>query len=338
MTNVDSLGGQPQSSVGGKDSAATTAAVNGNGSEKSNQEPVVTTSGLTPQGIAQNVAGVVAGAKDGRGETIDYVYFKRDHYAIYRCGPHVLVAYSDTKSVADQQIAAISGLLPLRDHLINLISDMPQKSAKDNYRAQIADALRLGLEKQQDVAKAIINEATRDALETQARIGRMVYLKWAAFLALVVAGALIPYGGTYVPDKSEAHLLYMATGAGAVGALLSIAIGIRGRTVAIDGNWRANGMDAAVRVLIGVISAAILFLLLNSGFVTNLEVGAAKLTGADIRWQTALLVGFAAGFLERLVPDLLEKSAPASKRPATEPPPTNSGGVVSPTGGTAGGQ
>ena len=125
-------------------------------------------------------------------------------------------------------------------------------------------------------------------------------------------------------------------GAGAVGALLSIAIAIRSRSVAIDGNWRANAMDAAVRVLIGVISATILFLLLTSGFLTDVQAGSVKFT-AGIQWQAALLVGFVAGFLERLVPDLLEKSAPTS-RDAPRAPPTSSGGVASPGGGNAGRQ
>lgn len=216
----------------------------------------------------------------------------------------------------------------MRDHLINLIKDLPAQSTRDNYLAQIADALRLGLEKQTAAAKAIIDEAVRDALEAQARIGRMVYLKWAVGMALIFATVFILWGGMYLETKTGAHLLLMATGAGAVGSLLSIAIGIRGRTVAVDGNWQANAMDAAVRVLIGIISAAVLFLLLNSGILTDLKAGTVNMTGDKIGWQVALLVGFAAGFLERLVPDLLEKSAPASKAP-----PTTGGGVASP--GTA---
>jgi hypothetical protein len=281
------------------------------------------------QATANSVAAIVANAKDGRGGQIDYVYFKREEYAIYRSGQHIVVAYADSRTRADEQIAAISALLPLRDHLINLIKDLPAQSARDNYLAQIADALRLGLEKQSEVAKAIIDEAVRDALEAQARIGRMVYLKWAAGMALTFATVLILWGGMYLESRTGAHFLLMATGAGAVGALLSIAIGIRGRTVAVDGNWQANAMDAAVRVLIGIISAAILFLLLNSGILMDLKAGSVALTGEKIGWQAALLVGFAAGFLERLVPDLLERSAPAK-------PPTTGGGVASPGVATAG--
>ncbi len=288
--------------------------------------------------VAVKVADISAGVKDGRGEIVDYVYFKRDDYAIYRCGDQIIVAYSDNTTTANQQIADVSTLLPLRDHLINLIRDIPSNGIKNNCLCQIADALRLAIEKQPEPAKAVLAEAIQNALDIQARIGRMMYLRWASALALSLALVLIPVGGAFVQHRSGVHLLLMATGAGALGALLSIAVAIRGRSIAIDGNWRANAMDAAVRVLIGIISACILFLVLSSGLVTDLAVGnTLKLSGGDITWQGALVIGFVAGFVERLVPDLLEKEAPLQSQNSPQPPPTSTSGVVSPTGGAAGG-
>jgi hypothetical protein len=283
-----------------------------------------TDTGGAPSNLATKVAEVFSGGKDGRGEKIDFVYFKRESYAIYLSGPNVVVAHSDVTADATQQIILIAPLIPLRERLTYLTKDLPQKGTRESYCSQIADALRLGLEKQADAAKLVIEEAVRDAQETQARIGRMVYLQWAAGVGLIVAGLLIMVGGAHVPNRSGVSVLLMATGAGAVGALWSISIGIRARTVAIDGNGKANALDAALRVLIGIISAAVLFLLLSSGVLTDIQAGTVKFTGAKIQWQVALLVGFIAGFLERLVPDLLEKSAPRTAAPA---PGT---GVVSP--------
>jgi hypothetical protein len=292
-------------------------------------------------GRARTVADIMVGRKDGRGALITFVYFKRDDYAIYATGwqrgakhetggtDEIVIAYSDAREVADRQIAAVGPLLPLRDHLIHLTSDMPLENARRNYRAQIADALRLGLEGQPPVAQAILGEAVQDALAVQARTGRIAYLKWAVAMALIVAIVLIPLGGWFVQDRSGVHLLLMATGAGALGALLSIAIGLRNRTVAIDGNVDANAMDAPVRILIGIISAAVLFLVVNSGFLTDLQAGSVKLSGAQMQWQVALIVGFAAGFLERLVPDLLEKKVEPA-RPATAVAPVASRGGISP--------
>jgi hypothetical protein len=280
---------------------------------------------------AHTVADVVADAWDSGGERIDFVYFKRHDYAIYRRGtpPQVVVAHADDITVEDQQIAAISGLLQLRDHLGHLIDDLLPGS-RENYRAQMADALRLGLEKQVAAAQALLAHAVEDALAAQARHGRLVYLQWTA-IAIVPALILILFGGYYyVPvGVGGVPLLMMSAGAGAIGAFLSIAIGIRARTVAIEGDWKSNAVDAAVRVAIGMISAAVLFLLLDSGIVANISAGEVALTGGRLNWQVALIIGFAGGFLERLVPDLLEKSAPPAKPTAT-PLATGAAGVAPP--------
>lgn len=292
-------------------------------------EPEPARAAIAGEKIALTVADIVGGARDSGGEKIDFVYFKRHDYAIYRRGapPQIVVAYADDIGVADQQIAAISGLLPLRDHLLHLIDYLLPKS-QENYRAQMADALRLGLEKQVTAAQALLGEAIDDALAAQARRGRLVYLQWTA-LAIVPALVLIVLGGYYAAGLGAVALLLMSIGAGAIGAVLSIAIGIRARTVAIEGDWRSNAVDAAVRVAIGMISAAMLFLLLNSGIVADISAGGVALSGGKITWQVALIIGFAAGFLERLVPDLLEKSAPSAK-PSTTSLATGGAGVAPP--------
>ena len=257
---------------------------------------------------------------DTSGNSIDRVYFKRDSYAIYRSGEQVLVAHSDNKDDERKQVADISGLLLVRNQLTNIIRELREANLKEHYLAQIADALRLGLEGQVDSAKALINGAVDDAKENLMRAGRLVYLRWAACIAMAVAVILIfSGGGAYVQNRADVYLVLLATGAGAIGVLLSIAIAIRGRTVLVDGNRQTNIMDAALRVLIGVISAAALFLLLDSGAVDNLQIGSAQLAGSP-SWQATLLVGFAAGFLERLVPDLLEKAAPPQRRTTTPAP------------------
>jgi hypothetical protein len=107
----------------------------------------------------------------------------------------------------------------------------------------------------------------------------------------------------------------MATTSGAGGALLSTAIALRARSVAIDGDVLSNAVDSTVRIMIGVISAAVLFLMLSSNLLPNVSVAAMPVFKPEsITWKIALLIGFAAGFLERLVPDLLEKRlAPVPK-------------------------
>jgi hypothetical protein len=150
----------------------------------------------------------------------------------------------------------------------------------------------------------------------------------AAALALILIGA----GSNLTGGAQQTGMLLLSSGAGALGAVLSIFIALRNRTVAPDQDWQTNIIDGAARIGIGVISAFALHLLLTSGFLTNAIAGGFTLTenGAgttgvlsNLGWKSALLVGFAGGFLERMVPDLLEKSrppvGPSEKAKTTDP-------------------
>jgi len=70
---------------------------------------------------------------------------------------------------------------------------------------------------------------------------------------------------------------------------------------------RDNLADAALRILIGIVAAGVLVLMLSSNLVPSFTIGKAEISGPLIAWQTVLVVGFIAGFLERLVPDLLKQ-------------------------------
>ena len=101
--------------------------------------------------------------------------------------------------------------------------------------------------------------------------------------------------------------LWLAAKAGLIGAAFSIALAIRGRTVALDTELLDNVTDGTLRLLIGVISAGVLLLLLACGILPSLKIGDAQFGGSALTWQMVLVIGFVGGFLERFVPDLLEK-------------------------------
>ena len=48
----------------------------------------------------------------------------------------------------------------------------------------------------------------------------------------------------------------------------------------------------------------------RSGILPNLTIGNANFSGSGLNWEMVLVIGFVGGFLERLVPDLLEKKDP----------------------------
>ena len=114
-------------------------------------------------------------------------------------------------------------------------------------------------------------------------------------------------GRRVYPFPQPSSDLWLAGKAGLIGAAFSIALAIRGRTVALDTELLDNITDGTLRLLIGVIAAGILLLLFASGIVPNLEIGGADFKASAVTWQMVLIIGFVAGFLERLVPDLLDK-------------------------------
>lgn len=290
----------PPANVNGK-------SANGSGCHSDEAKPTDTT-----------VASFKIGHVDGAGRVIHDIYFTRTTYVIYcsvgSTGKQVLVQYADDPGVATTQIAALAELISLRNRLQSLLADIPKP---DQYYAQIAEALRLSLEGKLDIAKQALTDAIAEVQNLRASAGRNIYINQAGPIAAAVAAVLLLVSAIFLYFGSAqfgkawsplAHLL-IASGAGALGALLSIAISVRTRTVATDGDDLSIRIDAGLRILIGVLSAAVLYLILGTGVMSQIKVGEMTFNPGAIVWQLALLLGFAAGFLERLVPDLLEKKA-----------------------------
>ncbi len=253
------------------------------------------------------VADIRKNKQDARGEKIDFVFFRRRNcFAIYKSSGRIMVQYADDEAEAKEQVANIAELLPLRDRLNYIVNDMKSPHA---YQWQIAESLRLGLDGQKDAAKGTMQAAIDNIIATRVSDGRTAYLVYAGMLvvgAVVLLGitaATLWYAGQPTPEGLG--YLMLATGSGAMGAMLSTAIALRARTVATDVDWKSNSVDGAMRIMIGLISAAVLYLILDSDVLAGFSLSTRNLT-YDAIWKIALLIGFLAGFLERLVPDLLE--------------------------------
>src|SRR4029077_9867392 len=149
-----------RSGLNGKDGTHTRSLQSLSGHEAANTNAVFERSAHVRR-VATVAADFTNGANicDTSGNSVDRVYFKSGSYAIYRSGEDVLIVHSDNEDIASKQIAAISGLLPVRDQLTNVIRELGEANLKKHYLAQIADALRLGLEGQVETGKAVFNGA-----------------------------------------------------------------------------------------------------------------------------------------------------------------------------------
>jgi len=258
------------------------------------------------------------GQQDNRGETIDLVFFKRPEFAIYQSGGKILVQYADDEALAKEQIAKIAELLPLKDRLQYLVQNMDQP---ERYHWQIAESLRLGLYGQKDPAKNIMQGAIDDINAMRLRNGRVSYLVatliFVTFIVLVAFITSIAIHGSWFAQIESSHKpdflrLDLAVASGAVGALFSCVWQLRARTVATDGDILSNAVDSLARIVIGMVSAVALLLVIISDFTGKI---APIVSDPLLDWKSVLVVGLLAGFVERLVPDLLEKRlAPIASR------------------------
>lgn len=271
-----------------------------------------------PQVRTTQVQDIRKGQKDNRGEPIDLVFFKRPDFAIYQSHGKILVQYADDETLAKQQIAQIAELLPLKDQLQYLVQNLDRP---ERYHWQIAEALRLGLHGQKESARNVMQGAIGDINATRIRNGRVAYLFvtliLVTFIVLVTFLALLALHGSWISQIEASHRpdflrLDLAVAAGAVGAMFSCVWQLRTRTVATDGDILSNLVDSLTRIVIGMVSAVALVLVIISDFSDKI---APILYTPSLNWKSVLVVGLLAGFVERLVPDLLEKKlAPIANR------------------------
>jgi hypothetical protein len=243
------------------------------------------------------------GNKDGRGLPITQIYaMQSDEYAIYQAG-EVMVHFADDPGKEQGQRKAI---LPVSSARAEVNSFAQGLACREICDRQLAYALQLALDGDPVGAKETVASAKAFVLAKRASRGRFQYLKWSYGTAALLIGLLF-LASRFYPFQDASSNLWLAGKAGLVGAAFSIALAIRGRTVALDTDLLDNVTDGTLRLLIGVISAGVLLLLLACGILPSLKIGDANFSGSALTWKMVLVIGFVGGFLERLVPDLLEK-------------------------------
>jgi hypothetical protein len=198
-------------------------------------------------------------------------------------------------------------LLPLgtdRAKLRALLSGWPRR---ESYDSSIATALQLALDgdgdgKSPENALATLNDAKAAIAGEREIAGRGQWVAFAlsfgilGFVILGIAGHnLFQHTGNF----------WMGTQAGLLGAIFSIAIGISNRTVAPNTNVRSNMTDSVLRLVIGAISGGTIVLFFSTGLLPALHTYSGDLDGAK-SLSFVLLLGIIAGFVERLVPGLIE--------------------------------
>lgn len=296
-----------------------------------------------------NVADLKCGHDDAMGIKVVAIYgCKPPDYAVYRTADRVMIQYADDNLRGDAQRKAMARLNPLRGQINGLLDGWrlgqgafniggvcdrdhakADQTAKlvpvsilqrkaERYDRRVGDALVVAFEDDVPDAEALLADVKKDILDERIASARFEYLT-AAFTGVCVAMLLMVIFTRWHRNGPYPLELWRAAAAGAVGAFFSIALAIRGRTVLPDLQRAGNIMDAVLRVLIGLIAAAALMALVRSGAVT-LAIGGASISDPKLAWLYVLIVGFVAGFSERMIPDLLAKVSVQTGAAVGNPP------------------
>ncbi|TCQ16397.1 hypothetical protein [Rhizobium sp. PP-CC-3G-465] len=275
------------------------------------------------------VADIKLKAIDKSGLSIEAIYHVADEtYAIYANQARLAIQYADDPKLATEQRLALAHLAPLRGEIHGLIDGWRNgldtlfgswrrdklKARARRYDRRTADALVVALQGDQASAEVLLQGIKAEILDERMSTGRAEYVVFAAIAASIV---FILLGGLHLsgfPAFIAKYEIWKASTLGCLGAFFSIATMTSNRTVRSDLKLRDNFIDAFLRILIGAISAIVLFSLFRSKIVT-LEVGAAST--ANIEPYFLVVVGFLAGFSERLVGDLLTNQVEARLTTAT---------------------
>jgi hypothetical protein len=327
-----------------------------------------------PAEPAQSMCALTVGGKDERGNTVKYIYACDPDYVIYYSRlehgaagngaqgggtrPHglrrlVRFAGRPVHDVAYESEGVQAQLSPVpakrqsqRRDLLLLGTERAKLQAllsgwqrRQSYDSSIATALQLALDGTGDgtsdaaSAKNAIETLTnaRDAILSEREIaGRAQYAKFT-LLGGLVGFLLLSFAQHNLFHGSG--LFWLGSQAGLLGGILSIAIGIRKRTVALDIGVAGNLSDSALRLLIAAVSGGTLVLLFATGLLPSLHTLAGEMNGVQ-SMPFVLLLGIIAGFVEQLVPSLLEEQGQRMTDGGAAKVPPASGTAASPSGTT----
>lgn len=293
---------------------------------------------------ACKVAEISVGRLDFAGYEIVCLYaYDPPNYAVYRNPARVMVHFADSDALAAMQRKRLACLTPLRGQISSLIDgwhyarprwwvpwsqENPLCKKAMRYDRRTGDAVVLALDNAQPntitTALALLAEIKNDIISERTSMARVDYLGFAlvlVFLFMLVAGAATMAAvQTWFSFPAAMSAVWTSASGGALGAFFSIAIGLKSRTVLIDLQNRDNHADALLRMLIGVIAGGMMLCLLLSGLISSV-IDMKQLTpgSADYKLLLVFVIGFLAGFFERLVPNLLSQTNLGTKETSGEP-------------------
>ena len=266
-------------------------------------------------------------------------------YLIYRTDKGVFVHFSDCANREKEQRVAFTEICPELCELRFLTQgmragDMPwwrkhraedgdDGAASSLFDHNVAQALMLLMEGKPQEAKSIAEAALEMAVKRSTTDNTIRYVGASMTAAFVTSVLIVLVGYAAYLQYPATQLYFVAAFFGVVGAAFSVATRVRSFEAKPCQQSTMNYVMARLRIGIGLVSALIFYLLSRE-----------SLGGAVIRPEVvqgpegAALVGFLAGFAERLVPTVFRRATEAFEESSGTPVQLAKGRPGPPTAGS----
>jgi hypothetical protein len=266
------------------------------------------------------------GGKDKLGHEVEEMLWVARNYAIYRSRLGVYVQFSDCPQEEAAQRKKFTEISPELCELRYLTYEMRSTYAfgfgrqtgrhpSTLYEHNMAQALMLVIEDKITEGKQIAQKALTMAVERVTNDNTVRYLRacllWAAILIAIGIPAL------FLSSSHELNNYAVAAMLGATGAVLSVATRLQAFQLKPCHQSNMNYWMSCTRVGVGFIAGPILLLLSPIIMSTQLKALIPMTEGGE--WQAAAMLGLIGGFAERLIPNLLGRTADKIESPAGTP-------------------
>ena len=234
------------------------------------------------------------GVLDNDGSEIRSIYARTLEYVVYRTDKAIRIDIDDDCPNVNEYLK--------RHHkigidLARIYSWLPEYlSWSEAVNKQIARAIATNVAGNFDDAKAMLKHAEERIINLKTIQGRLQYTLSAFFLVVIVFLISLLLSGYSSAVYSSVMLC------GALGGVLSIAVGFRNLQIDIDSNWKTNSLIGGSRILIAITASLFSYFAIKSeiafGFVSKIQEN-----------YGIYLIAMVAGFAEMLVPNIMNNLA-----------------------------
>lgn len=239
------------------------------------------------------------GGIDNDGVEIKKIYAKAMDYVIYRTDTSIRIDMDDDSPKLGDYA---SNHYKIGVDLARIYSWLPENlSWSESINKQIARAMATNVAGNNDDAKTMLKHAEERIVKLKTLQGRLQYtISSFLIVVLVFAVSVLIY-----PSESEIFPKVMLCGA--LGGVLSIAVGFNKLNIDIDANWQTNSLIGGSRILIAITASLFSYLAIKSdiafSFINKVESN-----------YGIFLIAMVAGFAEMLVPNIMNNLARDNSR------------------------